>query len=130
MADSNMHWDGQQWLQWDGQQWAPAAGAPAPAPAPAPAAYVAPAAVQYQHPTQVMTDQRSKGGETAVAWVLTILTLGYFLPWAIAATRGKSNSAAIGIINFLLGWTFVGWIVALVMACGAHQTGVAMAPAR
>ena len=43
------------------------------------------------------------------------------LPWAIAATRGKSNQAAIGIINLLLGWTFIGWIVALVMACQAHQ---------
>jgi hypothetical protein len=43
------------------------------------------------------------------------------LPGAIAATRGKSNQAAIGIINFLLGWTLIGWIVALLMACTSHQ---------
>ena len=43
------------------------------------------------------------------------------LPWAIAATRGRSNQAAIGLINVFLGWTFIGWIVALVMACQAHQ---------
>jgi hypothetical protein len=43
------------------------------------------------------------------------------LPWAIAATRGRSNQAAIGLINLFLGWTFIGWIVAIVMACQAHQ---------
>ena len=128
MADQNMHWDGQQWLHWNGQDWAPVAPAPAPvayaAPTPAPAAYAVPTHAPVVH--HQATDQRSKGGEAAVAWVLTVLTLGYFLPWAIAATRGKSNSAAVGLINFLLGWTFVGWIVALVMACGPHQTGVAV----
>lgn len=43
------------------------------------------------------------------------------LPWAVAATRGKSNATAVALINLLLGWTLIGWIVALVMACGAHQ---------
>jgi hypothetical protein len=43
------------------------------------------------------------------------------LPWAIAATRGKSNQAAIGLLNLLLGWTLIGWVVALVMACQPHQ---------
>ena len=57
-----------------------------------------------------------------VAGALAIVTLGYMLPWAIAATRGKSNAGAIGWINLLLGWTGIGWIVALVMACTAHQS--------
>ncbi|UIJ35878.1 superinfection immunity protein [Allobranchiibius sp. GilTou73] len=59
-----------------------------------------------------------------VAWVVAVITFFYMLPWAIAATRGKSNQLAIGLVNFLLGWSFIGWIVALVMACGAehHQT--------
>lgn len=69
-----------------------------------------------------VTDQRpASGAVVAIAWILTVLTFGYFLPWAIAATRGKSNQAAIGLINLLLGWTLIGWIVALVMACTAHQ---------
>jgi hypothetical protein len=59
-----------------------------------------------------------------VATILTILTVGYFLPLAIAESRGKSNSLAIGPVNFLLGWTVIGWIVALVMACGSHQRAV------
>jgi fumarate reductase subunit D len=73
-----------------------------------------------------VTDKGGKSVQAIVAWVLTILTLGYMLPWAIAATRGKSNAGMIGVVNLLLGWTFVGWIVALVMACGAHQ--IASAP--
>jgi hypothetical protein len=67
------------------------------------------------------TDQRVSTVEVTFAWIITLLTLGYMLPWAIAATRGKSNSLAIGVLNLLLGWTFVGWVVSLVMACGAHQ---------
>lgn len=54
--------------------------------------------------------------------MVAICTLGYMLPWAIAATRGKSNSGAIGLLNLLLGWTLIGWIVALVMACASHQS--------
>ncbi|MGH9124818.1 MAG: superinfection immunity protein [Acidimicrobiales bacterium] len=71
----------------------------------------------------VVTTRSNKGAQAVIAWILTVLTLGYFLPWAIAATRGKSNSGVIGLLNFLLGWTLIGWIVALVMACGAHDGG-------
>lgn len=69
----------------------------------------------------IITDKSSKGGQAVIAWILTILSVGYMLPWAIAATRGKSNAGAIGWINLLLGWTAVGWIIALVMACSSHQ---------
>jgi hypothetical protein len=67
------------------------------------------------------TDKSSKPIQTIIAWIIAILTLGYMLPWAIAATRGKSNSGAIGWLNLLLGWSLIGWIVALVMACNSHQ---------
>jgi hypothetical protein len=76
---------------------------------------------QFLAPGLPATDQSTNGAEVAIAWIATLLSLGYLLPWAIAATRGKSNSSAIGLLNFFLGWTFVGWVVALVMACGAHQ---------
>jgi len=68
------------------------------------------------------TDQRPQDGAVvAIAWVCAVLTALYMLPWAIAATRGKSNQALIGVLNLLLGWTLVGWIVTLVMSCTAHQ---------
>ena len=84
----------------------------------APAAYPDP---RWQPPNPLVTDRSEKPGQMIVAWVLTVFTIGYFLPWAIAASRGKSNSGVIGLLNLLLGWTFIGWVVALVMACGTHQ---------
>lgn len=101
---------------WDGAQWTEHR-APASTPLPAQPAGVA----AYPGYSTVVTDARQSGIETALAWVFTVLTLGYFLPWAVAATRGKSNSLIVLLLNFLLGWTLIGWIVALVMACTAHQ---------
>jgi hypothetical protein len=65
--------------------------------------------------------RKNKPIQAVVAWVVAILTVGYMLPWAIAATRGKTNSGAIFWLNLLLGWTVVGWIIALVMSASAHQ---------
>jgi hypothetical protein len=80
-----------------------------------------PYGAQYSHP-QAYTDQRTGNTvEVVFGWVLAVLTLGYMLPWAIAATRGKSNSLAVALVNFFTGWTLIGWIAALVMACQAHQ---------
>jgi hypothetical protein len=67
-------------------------------------------------------------GHVVFAWVVTVLTVGYMLPWAIAASGRKSNTASVAVINLLLGWTFVGWIIALVMACSADQMALAVAP--
>lgn len=51
-----------------------------------------------------------------IAWLFAILTIGYFLPWAISATRQKSNTVAIAFLNFLVGWTLIGWIAALFLS--------------
>jgi Superinfection immunity protein/Short C-terminal domain len=48
--------------------------------------------------------------------VLLIITCFYFFPTIIALGRGKSNAGAILVLNLFLGWTFIGWIVALVWA--------------
>ena len=46
----------------------------------------------------------------------TLVGLGlYFLP-AIIGFR-KRNRIAILVLNLFLGWTFIGWVVALVWAC-------------
>jgi hypothetical protein len=75
------------------------------------------------------TDQRAASGAVvAIAWVSAVLTLAYMLPWAIAVTRGRSNMAAIGLLNLLLGWSLIGWVVALVMACQAHAPVLGMTP--
>jgi hypothetical protein len=80
--------------------------------------------------THITNDSTGKPVQATTAWIIAIVTLGYMLPWAVAATRGKSNAGAIGWINLLLGWTLIGWIIALVMACGAHQTVAVSPPAR
>lgn len=43
----------------------------------------------------------------------TILVL-YFLPALISTLRRHHNMNAIFLLNLFLGWTFIGWIVALV----------------
>jgi Superinfection immunity protein len=40
----------------------------------------------------------------------------YFLPAIIAFARSKRDSAAILVLNILLGWTAIGWVIALVWA--------------
>jgi hypothetical protein len=40
----------------------------------------------------------------------------YFLPSIIAFARSKRDTAAIVLLNFFLGWTVIGWVVALVWA--------------
>ena len=40
----------------------------------------------------------------------------YMFPTIVAAARGKDNGLAIAALNFLLGWSFIGWVVALVWA--------------
>ena len=40
----------------------------------------------------------------------------YFLPSIVALVRGKRDTLAICLLNFFLGWTLIGWIIALVWA--------------
>ena len=54
--------------------------------------------------------------------LLVLLIIGipllalHFLPSIIAGVRHTTNFGWILTINFLLGWTIIGWIVALVWA--------------
>ena len=115
--DPNLQWNGQQWMRWDGYQWRPESAPMQPyvAATPPQQTYLAGGMAPYA------TTQSSRNVQATIAWILTVLTLGYMLPWAVAATRGKSNTGAIGLLNLFVGWTIIGWIAALVMACGAHQ---------
>ena len=40
----------------------------------------------------------------------------YFLPAIIAAVRHTHNATGILVLNIFLGWTGVGWLVALLLA--------------
>jgi hypothetical protein len=55
-----------------------------------------------------------------VAIIVAILTAGYMAPWAIAAVRDVRHWSVFWV-NLLLGWTIVGWIIALVMSLRAQR---------
>jgi hypothetical protein len=55
-----------------------------------------------------------------VAVIVAILTAGYMAPWAIAAVRDVPHWSVFWV-NLLLGWTVVGWVIALVMSLRAQR---------
>ncbi|WP_108508374.1 superinfection immunity protein [Polynucleobacter acidiphobus] len=50
------------------------------------------------------------------AILITLLSLFYFLPVAIALYRKRANTGAIFALNLFLGWSLIGWVIALVWA--------------
>ena len=53
-----------------------------------------------------------------IAWTLILIGM-YFLPAIVAWRRHHHQKDAIQLLNLLLGWTVIGWIVALVWAATA-----------
>jgi hypothetical protein len=45
----------------------------------------------------------------------------YFLPTLVAGVRGCKAGAGIVIVNIFLGWTFIGWVVALAWAAAGER---------
>lgn len=45
---------------------------------------------------------------------IIIALFAYFLPTAVANIRKHKNENAIFLLNLLLGWTIIGWIISLV----------------
>lgn len=64
----------------------------------------------------------SAGGAALAALIWAGIILAYWAPSIVLAFRhGRVPSpGAVIVINALLGWTFVGWVVALAMACRSH----------
>ncbi|WP_170285301.1 hypothetical protein [Micromonospora palomenae] len=42
--------------------------------------------------SRIITDRRARPISVTISIILTVITLGYFLPWLTAALRGKSNA--------------------------------------
>lgn len=64
---------------------------------------------------QVEPVGRSWTATKVVAVIVAILTVGYMLPWAIAAVRDVPHWGVFWV-NLLLGWTIIGWVIALIMS--------------
>ena len=52
----------------------------------------------------------------AIIAVLVLPVVIYLVPTTIAVNRKHNNAGAIAALNIFLGWTFIGWVVALVWA--------------
>ncbi|HZP31893.1 MAG TPA: superinfection immunity protein [Candidatus Acidoferrales bacterium] len=66
------------------------------------------------------------GAGKGLAGFVVVIGIGalYFLPTIVG--RHKQNLRAIFALNLLLGWTLVGWVVALVWALTKDQRGAAI----
>jgi len=69
---------------------------------------------------EVVNIDRSWTVTKVVALVVAILSAGYMAPWAVAAIRDVRHWSVFWV-NLLLGWTIIGWVVALVMALRAQR---------
>ncbi len=49
--------------------------------------------------------------------MLIVVFLLYFLPTIVALSRGHLSALAIFLLNLLLGWTLIGWLLALIWSC-------------
>ena len=57
----------------------------------------------------------------AAAGVGIIFLIGiYFLPTIVAHSRKVRHQGSVAVINVFLGWTLIGWAVALAMACRSN----------
>jgi Superinfection immunity protein len=56
-------------------------------------------------------------GGTILGFVLwALIIVAYWVPTIVAFARGVPAKAQVLIVNLFLGWTFIGWVVALVMS--------------
>jgi hypothetical protein len=64
--------------------------------------------------------------EIMVYTLVAVLVVGlYLLPSFVAANRKCKAGAGIAVINIFLGWTFIGWVVALAWAsCGEVKAAI------
>jgi hypothetical protein len=54
---------------------------------------------------------------SGAAYIGILILVGmYFLPTIIGKVRGVPNLGSVAVINTFLGFTLVGWVVALAMA--------------
>jgi 4-amino-4-deoxy-L-arabinose transferase-like glycosyltransferase len=67
--------------------------------------------------TTTVTSKHPSGLGLLLIWTLAVISLLYFLPLAIAFSRGHKDTGPIFLVDLFLGWTLVGWVVALVWAC-------------
>ena len=61
------------------------------------------------------------GGVMVIVWAVVGIfgMFVYCIPWVVASRWGVRSQAGIVILNPMLGWTFLGWVGALIWAVSA-----------
>ena len=60
---------------------------------------------------------------TGMIYLIAVIFI-YLIPTVVAYDRSHHQTAAILLTNVLLGWTFIGWVVALIWSATAVQKKV------
>ena len=67
-------------------------------------------------------------GNPAVPVLMVLFSVagfaGYWVPSIVAVARRVPNVGSVIVIDLLLGWTVVGWVVAMAMACRSRPRPV------
>ena len=72
-----------------------------------------------------MAGSTSSGGGALVGLILVVTMIAaHLLPLIVAGLRKVPNVGSVAVINFFLGWTFIGWVVAMAMACRSADRSV------
>lgn len=61
----------------------------------------------------------SDGAAGFGVFVILVVIVLYFLPTVVAVKRDIPNKGTVIVLNIFLGWTFLGWIVALALSFGS-----------
>lgn len=69
----------------------------------------------------MVLDTSAGAAATGVVLIVIPILAVYFIPTIVAFARHHHQAGAVLAINFLLGWTLIGWAVALAMAMSAHR---------
>lgn len=57
-----------------------------------------------------------------IVGILLLLSFFYFIPTLMAVWVRKKQTLAIFLLNLLLGWTFLGWLAALIWSAIKEKT--------
>ena len=77
--------------------------------------------IPIQRPAQVTHTDNDAAGPAAILRGFLIIAVViaisiYFLPTIVGAKRGLSSSGALFFVNFILGWTLIGWLLCFLWA--------------
>ncbi len=67
-----------------------------------------------------MMDSILSMGIVGIVILVVLAIIGliiYFIPTTVARKNKSPNKVAVILLNIFLGWSLIGWIIALVLAC-------------